>query len=293
MKEKICLLFFLTFSLSLFAQENKTRAEAMAAMAIGKEAEGGSLEEVSAILSEAIKMSPDYAELYTAWGVMIMKYAMKENNLDLFNSCFEKLEKAIELKPDYPEAYNFWGICLAHYGREKKNDDLTNQSFDKFKKAVEIDPKYTEGYLVWGNTLLDYARHKKDESIYYKESIQKYDKVLEANPESLEANSGKGYAYLSLGRQEKKLQNYRPQLEASYFKAEQLGSQSAAYNLACYYSLIKEKDEALKWLEKAIVKSYNIKMEVLSKDRIEKDEDFKNIRGDKKYKEIMSRYFNK
>ena len=293
MIKKAFLLFLLIFNITLQAQENKTRAESMAAMAMGKEAEGGSLEEVSMIFSEAIKISPDFAELYAMWGTLIMKYAVKENNLDLFDSCFEKFQKAVEIKPHYPEIYNFWGICLAYCGHEKKDDKLFNESFDKFAKAVELNSNYSDGYLSWGNTLLTYAQQKKDEPSYYKECIQKYDKVLGNNPESFEANSGRGYAYFKLGHLEKDLAQYRPQLEVSFFKAEQLGDQSAAYNLACYYSLIKEKDEAVKWLEKTIVKNYSRRMNTHIKDQIEKDEDFKNIRRDKKYKEIMKRYFEK
>lgn len=79
--------------------------------------------------------------------------------------------------------------------------------------------------------------------------------MLSNDSESFEANSGRGYAYLKLGHLEKNLVQYRPQLEASFFKAEQLGDQSAAYNLACYYSLIKEKEKAVKWLENNTVKT--------------------------------------
>ncbi|MFV0417980.1 MAG: tetratricopeptide repeat protein [Dysgonomonas sp.] len=293
MIKKIFLLFLLIINITLQAQENKTRAESMAAMAMGKEAEGGSLEEVSIIFSEAVKISPDFAELYAMWGSLIMKYAVKEKNLDLFGSCFAKLEKAIELKPDYPETYHFWGICLAYYGHEKKDDNIVNQSFAKFEKAVELNPSYSEGYLSWASTLLGYAQQKKDDPLYYKECIQKYDKALEYSPESIEANSGRGYAYLKLGHLEKDLVQYRPQLETSFLKAEQLGDQSAAYNLACYYSLIKEKDEAVKWLEKTIVKNYSKLMGTRIREKIEQDDDFKNIRREKKYKEIMDRYFDK
>lgn len=294
MIKKTFALILLTISLTtLYAQENRTRAESMAAMAMGKEAEGGSLEEVTMIFNEAVKIAPEFAELYAMWGTLIMKYAVNENNLDLFDSCFEKFQKAIELKPDYPEMYNFWGICLSYCGYEKKDDELFRQSFEKFSKAVELNPEYTEAYLTWGNILLDYARQKKNNSSYYKECILKFDKALALDAESMEANSKKGYAYLRLGKLENDLQKYRSQMETSFMKAEQLGDQSAAYNLACYYSLIKEKDEAVKWLEKTIVKNYSKVLSPKMKDVIEKDEDFKNIRRDKKYKEVMNRYFEK
>ncbi len=288
-------LFFtllLFFGLSSYAQEteNKVRAESLAAMAVGKEAEGGSMDEISAMLEEAVKAAPSHADLYAIWGFLAMKRAEKDSDTGLYEISFEKFNKSVQLKPS-PEVYGLWAGALIFYANLKKDDSVYKECFDKLQKAVDVNPRFIQAYLVWGQTLLKLAMDKNDAALY-KQSIEKYNKVLELDTNSLDANTGKGFACLSLGKIEKDHTKYGEELVSSYLKAEQQGSQSAAYNLACYYSLAKEKEEAHKWLEKSIVKQYTIKMEVLDKKRIEADEDFNNIRRDKKYKEILTTYFN-
>lgn len=287
-------LFFailLSFALSTYAQdtENNVRAESLAAMAIGKEAEGSSMEEISIILEEAVKAAPSHSNLYAIWGFLAMKRAEKGADLSLYETSFEKFKKSVELKKS-PEVYALWAGSLIFYADLKKDDTIYEECFDKLQKAIEVDPSFVQAYLVWGQTLIKLAMDKNDVK-FYKQSIEKYNKILELDANSLDANTGKGYAYLRLGKMEKDHSKHKEELVSSYLKAEQQGSQSAAYNLACYYSLAKEKDEANKWLEKAIVKQYAIKMDALNKKLIEDDEDFNNIRRDKKYKEILSAYF--
>ncbi|GAB6122214.1 tetratricopeptide repeat protein [Dysgonomonas termitidis] len=288
-------LFFIlliTSCLSSQAQdkENKVRAESLAAMAVGKEAEGGSMEEVSAILEQAVKAAPSHADLYAIWGFLAMKRAEKGSDAELYEISFEKFNKSVELKQS-PEVYGLWAGALIFYANLKKDESVYEECFDKLQKAIDVNPRFIQAYLVWGQTLLKLAMDRNDAGLY-RQSIEKYNKVLELDANSLDANTGKGYACLSLGKIEKDHIKYEEELVASYLKAEQQGSQSAAYNLACYYSLVKEKEEAHKWLEKTIVKQYTIKMDKLDKKRIEDDQDFNNIRRDKKYKEILSAYFN-
>lgn len=289
MKKLFLSLFFL-ISLITQAQDNRSRAESLVAIAIGKQEEGGSLDEVSKILDEAVKLSPDYAELYSIWGYIYVIYAEKESDAILYEASFEKFKKSIELKPDSPEVYGLWAGAVMYYAALKEDDSIYNESFVILQKAIDIDPDFVGGYLLWGDILLQLAV-KNENAYYYEESAGKYDMVLTLGTRSIEALNGKGWAYFRLGRLEKDYSKYSNQIVDSYAEAEKLGSQSAAYNLACYYSLVKEKDLALKWLEKTIVFNYPEKMAVLTKDRINKDEDFNNIRRDKRYKEILNRYF--
>jgi len=284
------LLFFLFFFLPLFfyAQDNKSRAESLIAIAIGKEAEGGTIEEVSDIFKAAAELTPDNAELYNAWGALIMQRAISKEDSVLCQGSFDKFQKATELKPDYADAYAIWGLAMS-YSIDKKEKRLSEIT-DKFRKAVEINPDNAESYIYWGMTLLEYAREEENPELY-SESAQKYEKALQLGVKDRDIYEGKGWSYFRLGRLEKNYPKYGNQIINAYSEAEKLGSQSAAYNLACYYSLIKEKDLAIKWLEKAIVMNYKEKMTVLTKDRINDDEDFNNIRKDKRYKEILNKYF--
>ncbi len=288
------LVFTLIFLLgiSLNAQDNKLRAESMIAMAVQKEAEGGKPEEFNPLFEQAIQFTPDDAVPYLIWGYVIAKHAEENKDTELLESCFDKFRKALEIKPDYAEVYSTWAICLSYYANESKNDSLYDESFRKFAKAVELEPNATETYMNWGRSLLDYAKETK-KTDDFRQSIEKFDKVLELDANSMPAWRDKGYAYLSLGRYEKNYPKYRTELETSLTRAEQLGSQSAAYNMACYYSLIKEKDEAFKWLEKSMIKAgtYQSKMYNFTKEKMDSDDDLKNIRRDKRYKQLTEMYF--
>ncbi|MDR2954646.1 MAG: hypothetical protein LBV43_06160 [Prevotella sp.] len=294
MYKKILTLIFLFSYLTGYAQElteeSKTRAESLAAMALGKDSEGGSIKEVSAIFEEAIKIAPSYTELYTVWSFIIMKHAEKDKKTELYQDSFNKLEKALELNPDSPEIYSLWAGGLLSYANLKEDENIYNESFEKLQKAIELNPEFADAYLMWASALLNLANKNKNAD-YYRQSGEKYNEVLKLNPNSIEALTGKGWSYFRLGHLENDYPKYRHQVIESYGEAERIGSQSAAYNLACYYSLLKEKDESIKWLEKTIVKKYDVRMEILTKERIEKDDDFKNIRRDRRYKEILNRYF--
>lgn len=287
----ITIAFFLFITLSSsYAQDSLARAKSLVGIAIQKEREGGSTDEVSAIFSEAAKLAPGDADLYIAWGATLLSKGMRENDYTLFASGFEKFEQSIELDPDQPNLYCLWGLMLAQYAREKKDDDVYNKAFEKFEKAANIKPDLADIYKHWGETLLFYAEKKKDAESC-KKSISIFDKIKDDKEHSFTALSCKGYAYLKLCKIEKDMHKYRKELETNLLKAEGMGDQSAAYNLACYYSLIKEKNEAFKWLEKALAKNYQSRMEGFSKKTIEEDSDLNNIRRDKEFKKIIQTYF--
>jgi len=54
------------------------------------------------------------------------------------------------------------------------------------------------------------------------------------------------------------------------------------YNIACVYSLIGDTDSAIQWLGKAIQAGYQ------DADHLAKDEDFINVRQDKRFQEILT-----
>jgi len=297
MKTFFLIILLPAFSFSLFAQDNKQRAESLASMATQKEASGATYEEFNLLFKQALELSPDYAELYILWGAIIAKHAEKKDDPELMSLSFGKFEKSIRLKSDQDarllhSAYTAWAAGLAFQAMKTEDESILPLCYEKFGKAIEFKPDNYQTYQQWGGILLEQAKKKKD-ILQFQETIDKYNKALEIEPNSLSALLGKGYAYLCMGRYGQDFLKYRSQLEAAYVRAEQLGGQSAAYNLACYYSLIKDKDEAFKWLEKAILKqtAYTQRMSVLDKDRINADEDFNNIRHDKRYRKLLDRYF--
>lgn len=57
------------------------------------------------------------------------------------------------------------------------------------------------------------------------------------------------------------------------------------FNLACFYSIVKEYPEAFYYFEQALRKGFN------DEDKIRNDEDLSNIREQKEFAEILSKYF--
>ncbi len=294
MIRRLIILFLFFPALSILAQDNEQRAEAILAMAIQKVEEGGSLEEFTPMFEQAVKFSPSKVETYILWGTAITMYEEDNDKAELIESATDKFRMAALLQPDNALVHYTWAVSLLYYAKKTDNEELQTEAFDKLDMASKLTDENQDIYLIWADAMLEKARTDENTDSFRKSS-QLYSKTLEKDANNMRAHWGKGYAYLSIGRQEKNLRKYRTEIETAFTRAEQLGSQSAAYNLACYYSLIKEKEEALKWLEKTIIKApgYEMTMAVLDKARINDDKDFDNIRKDKRYKQLLEKYFGK
>lgn len=289
--KSLLLIISLLLSITVLAQDSqRARAEALLSIAFNKDREGASIEEVSQLIRNVVEIDSTFSVGYMGWGYILLKQAEEENNDELRKESLKKFEKALEINPKEKGAYYIWGTTLAQYAESMNDTSLYAQAFEKFEKAIEIDPKFTDVYISWGMALRQLAE-KENNNLYYTKSIEKYNEAIKLNFNALSAYNGKGYSYLQLGKAEKNLLKYKTEIESSFLKAESLQSQSAAYNLACYYSLIKEKEKAFYWLEKTLNRNYAIRMNVLDKERIKEDSDFDNIRKDKRYKEIMNIYF--
>ena len=57
-----------------------------------------------------------------------------------------------------------------------------------------------------------------------------------------------------------------------------------AYNLACLYAIRNQKAEALKYLEQTLARNE------ITVDFVEQDEDWKNLRNDPDFQDLLSRY---
>ena len=82
-------------------------------------------EEAVEKLKEALKITPDRAELWASWGVALVEQ-------EQFEEAAEKFQKAVELQSDFVPALYGWGIALKAQGKEE-------EAIEKFQKAAEID----------------------------------------------------------------------------------------------------------------------------------------------------------
>ena len=82
-------------------------------------------EETVEKLKEALKITPDRAELWASLGVALVEQKQSEE-------AAEKFKKAVELQSDFVPALYGWGIALKAQGKEE-------EAAEKFQKAAEID----------------------------------------------------------------------------------------------------------------------------------------------------------
>ena len=108
------------------------------------------------------------------------------------------------------------------------------------------------------------------------EAAALWEKIVKANPVEVRYWNQLGNAYYS-GK------NYANAIKA-YEKVLEIGgtpSSYAAYNIACNYALLGEKEQALKWLEKALDSGFPDLMHVQS------DTDLQGLRSDARFQKLV------
>lgn len=128
--------------------------------------------------------------------------------------------------------------------------------------------------------LVYYALSQEAQQLY---ANKEYEKTAELYRRLADAHPADGNNWLRLGNSRYFLKQYRPAIEA-YKKASEIGfgfQQNVAYIIAACYAQLGEKEAALEWLRKSL---YEQRYE--NRARIINDEDFKNLRDDRRFKEL-------
>ena len=189
-------------------------------------------------------------------------------HIDLHEWKWESAEKgfrrAIELDPSYILAHHWYALCLTAIGK-------TNEAVTQMEKARELDPLSTRINADLGMAYLSARR--------YDDAIGQEQKTLELNPKSAGARWIRGMAYQQKGMFEQAIKDYQSALELSPNNPNFLaalghvyassGNTVAAHNIldtlfvvnkqepvspfyfALVYAGLKDKENALKWLEKS------------------------------------------
>lgn len=275
---------------------------------------------------KAAEINPDYYGLFNNLGTVLADMAKINNDEKLFAESSEKFQKAAEFNPKDENIFNNWGNTLSEWGKVNNDEKLFSESLEKYKKAAEINPKNDNIFLNWGNVLyllakinnnsklfsesckkyqnsaeinpkndiifynwgiaLSYwAKRNKNEKLFL-ESIEKFKKAAEINPNNKSILINWGITLLSLAKLKNDLNSYKQNIESILQKAEAIKEGSASYILACLYSLVNQKSQALKWLE------INLKLNPnLVKEKILSDPDLNNIKSDPQFKELLDKYF--
>jgi Tfp pilus assembly protein PilF len=239
--------------------------------------------------AEAVKVKPDKHEAWYNWGTSLGKLAAsKAHDEKLYGQAFEKYAEAVKVKPDFHEAWYNWGSDLSELAASKGHDEkLYGQAFEKYAEAVKVKPDFHEAWYNWGITLGKLATAKANDEKLFGQAFEKYAEAVKIKPDKHEAwnNWGVhlGYMASSKGNDEKLF----GQAFEKYAEANRYSPHSASYNMACTYSILNEKEKALKFLEESLA----AKSSEMSRKEIEDDVDMQNIRGLQEFNEILNKYF--
>ncbi len=244
----------------------------------------GLLDEAIAEFDEAIRLDPKYVPGYAARG--LAKY-----DKGRYDSAIADYDEAIRLNPQY-------SLAFTNRGNAKSRKGLRDEAIADFTEAIRVDPMNYFAYFNRGNEKA--AKGLYDEAIAdYKRSLKlvpadsplrtTFERRL-AHFESTASRHQKLKAAQELFEKSNKLHSegaYSDAIEgfrkiAGEFPKTEIGV-SSAYNVACGYALLGERENALGWLEKAVEMGW--------KDvaHIEKDSDLHSLRGEERYKKLVAK----
>lgn len=181
----------------------------------------------------------------------------------------ETLTNGIRITPNSDFLY-YWRARMYMYSGQLRN------ALDDINTAVAITGGQDTDYLMQRSEIN--SKLGKD-----KESKADRDSVLSlqlALPEEQRDSSNIAYVYVRSGQREKAL----PIVEKLTKNADDSGDM---YDIACLYSLLDDKQQALDWLEKALEHGF---CEFV---QISNDFDLDNIRDIKRFKELVDEYKSK
>ena len=219
------------------------------------------------------------------------------DHLNNIEEALQNYEKAIEYNPKNPDLYTNCGMIY-----EEIDENKANLAYEYYKKAIEIDPSYLPAYscLAWYT-----SKHEK-----YEEALEYNFKILELVKddvfdvyynigvaydnlgniemaehyylESIKSEHPQCFAYYNLGIIYKNKKEYEKS-KLYYLKAIECKEDyyDAWYNLACVHSLSNDINNAIECLKYLKYKNREYLEDSL------KDQEFKNIINDERYKELF------
>ncbi len=254
------------------------------------------------VFEKAIQLDPRYAPAYAAcaeaYGQLSLLYGRKE---DLYEKSLELSLKALMYDSSLPEAYA--ALALAYFCKKSYDDALSSS-----QKAIELDPDNFLAYWILGRIHYSSGRGEEAVALFEKvlhlkpdfytvlgdlkmafESLGKsaeaqklvermidfFPKYLWDHPDDARARVFFGIQLASAGRKDEAREEARKALELSPNDALML------YNVACLYSMLGEKREAIRVLGNCIQGGYQFY------DWIKRDSDLDPIRNDPEYIELM------
>jgi tetratricopeptide (TPR) repeat protein/MoaA/NifB/PqqE/SkfB family radical SAM enzyme len=187
-------------------------------------AQTGNHEQALALISSAIEMKPDNAEMQSNLGNVL-------DGFGRFEEAITHYQNAIRVRPGFSEAHYNLGNALMQIGR-------TDEALLHFRQTIEITPLYAEAHYNLGNALLQTGR--------IDEAISHFRKAIDSNPRYAEAHNNLGNALLDLGQLEKAITHYCKAIDTNPDLAD------AHSNLGYAYRELGALDKAISHYKNAL-----------------------------------------
>lgn len=214
---------------------------------------------------------------------------LKHHQAEEYLEASEEYKAATELNPEYSEAYNNWGIALVKLAKTKSGseaEELYKEAFEEYNLATTYKQDDHQVYYNWGVALMKLATIKSGNEAeeLYEEAFEKYKLATTYKQDDHNTYDAWGVALVELaktksGSEAKELLN---EAIKKFQQAVEYGGD--AYNLACLYAIRNQKVEALKYLDIALSRKE------ITIDFVEQDEDWKELRNDPDFQDLLSRY---
>ena len=270
----------------------------IALVKLAKTKSGNKAEELYTEAFEKYKLATTYKkddhEAYNNWGNALCQLAETKSGSEaeeLYKEAFEKYNLATTYKQDDHQVYNNWGIALVKLAKTKSGseaEELYKEAFEKYNLAMATTYKQDDHqvYYNWGVALMKLATIKSGNEAeeLYEEAFEKYKLATTYKQDDHNTYDAWGLALVELaktksGSEAKELLN---EAIKKFQQAVEHGGKS--YNLACLFAIRNQKAEALKYLEHTLARNE------FTVDFVEQDEDWKNLRNDPDFQDLLSRY---
>lgn len=213
----------------------------------------GHYREAIKYFDRAIGIDPEYADGWYGKGAALSDMGRTRDAI----RCFEE---ALRIDPEHVEAWHDKGLALGSLGKER-------EAIDCFEEALRLDPGCAEAWYSKGVVLGSCGK--------YQQEIECYDETLRIEPENTMALNSKGETLMNLSEYQAAEECFGKALKIDPAYAP------AYYNRACLNARKSNREEALKNLRKAV------ELDSTLKKGAKKDKDFKSLRNDKSFKNLL------
>jgi tetratricopeptide (TPR) repeat protein len=236
----------------------------------------GKDEEALLTHDKAIEANPDEPSFSENKGVLLLKLGRYPEAIICFSKSVELTKKHLEKLGDKKDqedekfySISFSGLAEAYAELPTKNDlDLALKYADE---AIKHYPENPDAYRVKATVYADETREK------YDEALENCEKGLKIDPTDEDLLSLRALIYLNMEKYDLAEKHFLELLN------HDPSEPSTHYNLACIYSLLKNKQKAIDHL---LVATY-LDPATTHSD-MDEDESFDNIRDSEEFKRLQS-----